>query len=92
MPFSEDLSEFFATDFNGEDVTVTGIGTVRGMFDAEFAASQEIEGGAPVFICREADVSSAEHGTTLVRSGTTYAVVGMQPDGTGLVALILEAQ
>jgi len=85
----ENLLEFLELDFNGENVTVDG-NPVVGMFDKEFAAALDIEGDLPVLICREADVSSAAHGTAVVRSGTSYTVVGMQPDGAGMIALILE--
>lgn len=92
MPLVENLREFFAEDFNGENVAITGIGTILGTFDKEFAASFDIEGDLPVFFCIEADVLSAAHGTEVIRSGTTYHVVGMQKDGSGLIALVLEEQ
>ena len=63
-----------------------------------------VEGSTPVAYCKTKDVSSAAHGDTLAfaaqttKSGTqfkgavTYEVVGVQPDATGITALVLEQQ
>ena len=43
----------------------------------------------PSFTCRASDVSGVVHGHTLVISGTTYNIVGVHPDGTGVMVLAL---
>jgi hypothetical protein len=94
-----DLAELFDTDFSATAGTFTPDGgsasTVNGIFGNVFfeipAGETSIEGKQASFICKTSDVSSAAHGDTLVVSGTTYTVRGVQPDGTGVTTLILES-
>lgn len=75
-----------------DTATVNSV-AVSGKFDRPF--SQEfgyIEGNKPTFTCVAADVSTVVHGTALTVNSTEYAVVGVQPDGTGMTVLILEKQ
>ena len=92
MAFAEDLTQFFDTDDFGVAATYNGSTTVNGIFDNGFSAigSQPgIEGSLPSFTCRASDVSGVVHGHTLVISGATYNIVGVHPDGTGVVMLAL---
>ncbi len=97
MAFTEDLSEFFDTTY-GFAVTATynGSTSVNGIFDAEYfepdAGFAGVQSSQPVFLCRTTDVASATHGQTLVISGATYHIAGVEPDGTGLTLLKLEKQ
>lgn len=79
----------------GVDATF-GAATVRGVFDSGFAAAQAafavgVEGAQLTFRCRSADVPGIAHGATITIYGVAYTVRGVQPDGMGLVMLILEA-
>lgn len=83
---------FFNTDEFGSSATYTHGGTpatVKGIFDNEYVSIQGVESLAPVFRTATASVPSAEHGDTLVIDGTTYYIIGIQPDGTGVTLLIL---
>lgn len=51
-----------------------------------------VESNNPFCTARTSDVSNANHAATIVISGTTYNVIGVQPDGTGFTVLELEAQ
>jgi len=51
-----------------------------------------IEGLRPTFTCDESEVSSIDHGDALTIKSTSYEVVGIHPDGTGVTTLILEQQ
>ena len=51
-----------------------------------------VESKNPTCLARASDVSDANHAATIVISGTTYNVVGVQPDGTGFTELELEEQ
>jgi len=53
---------------------------------------QGVEGFHPVFTCAQADVSSVAHGDSITIGGVVFHVQGVQRDGTGMVALILEDQ
>ena len=94
-----DLAELFATDVSGTAGTYTPDGgsasTVNGIFGNIYfeipGGETAIEGKNASFNCRTSDVSAAAHGDTLVVSGTTYTVRGVQADGTGATTLILEA-
>lgn len=78
------------TPYGGSSVTITGI------FDTAY---REVNGGEvdfalyqPELLCRTSDVSNAAEGDTVAYGGTTYTVVVVAADGTGLTTLILEAQ
>lgn len=75
---------------------------VTGVFDRQFAEVLGTEAMAPAAVVREADIYAPTHAgeaaylVTAVDAdpakvgGDHFAVVGVQPDGTGLVTLILE--
>lgn len=93
MAFTEDLTPFFDTDDFAVPATYNGTTTVNGIFDNGFASvgdSPGVEGSVPSFTCRAADVPSAAQGDTLVISAATWVVVGVHPDGTGVVTLALQ--
>ena len=92
-----DRAALLDVDEFGSAATYNGSTTVNGIFENEYfeaLADGEVavEGTQPRFTCRTADVPSAAHGDTLLISGTTYNVVGVQPDGTGMSTLALEEQ
>ena len=82
--------------------------TIKVILEDEFLAmgglSVDVEASQPIAYCKTSDVSNAGHGDTLAfaaqttKSGTqfkgavTYEVVGVQPDATGITALVLEQQ
>lgn len=92
MAFVEDFEIFFA-DFGvvaapaaGEPITV--------IFDRAHveAMGGDISGTQPVALAVSADVSSFEpRSTQLTIEGITYTVIDIQPDGTGMSQLVLEA-
>lgn len=66
---------------------------VDGILTNEFVTVDYVESRKPVFICKMADVSGVAHGDDVIAADSTaYKVRGIQPDGTGLVKLILELQ
>ena len=86
---------FMNTDEFADTATFTHGGapsSVKGIFDNEFITAQGVETLTPVFRCATTDVSTAVHGDTLVISGTTYYIIGIQPDGTGITLLILSRE
>ncbi len=94
MAFTEDLTEFLDTTHGfAVAATYNGTTTVNGIFDDEYfevgIGTPGVEGSQPSFICRAADVSAAVQGDTLLIGSTTYTVVNVQPDGTGMIRLVL---
>lgn len=89
MPMTEDFTAFFNTDEHATAATYEG-STVNGVFDREYSAVLGLEANTPTFTCDESDVSDIAHGDTITIDGTDYTVREIQPDGTGVVVLVLE--
>jgi hypothetical protein len=95
-----DRAAFFSTDDFGVAATYTPSGgsasTVNGLLEDDFFAALSgtsevpIESAKLTFTCREADVSSPRHGDAVVINSVSYTVVGVQPDGAGMLILILQ--
>jgi len=94
-----DRASLFDADEFGVAATVT-IGaadpvTVNGVFENEFVgvetgAGVPVEMTRPVFTCAASDVTGIAHGDTVVIDTTSRTVRGIEPDGTGVVRLILK--
>ncbi len=73
--------------------------TVNGIFDHDFVEINGVEAYNPIFSCATEDLCDVSHGAKLtIHTGqkkstkdVTYTIRGVQPDGTGLTLLILEA-
>lgn len=89
--FDEDLSAFMDTDDFAVTVTLDG-SSVDGILSLEPVESNFVSTNKPVFVYAKADKPSAGYGSSLVYDSITYLVKDMQPDGTGMQMLILEAQ
>jgi hypothetical protein len=98
-----DLAAFFDVD-GGFAVWATYTSAVGGapsqipvIFENEYAAAEydrlsqnaAVESTSPRATCRDADVPGVSHGAALAVSGTTYFVIEVRPDGTGVTVLIL---
>jgi hypothetical protein len=89
MPMTEDFSAFFNADEHATTATYLAA-SVIGIFEDLFVAVNGVESTRPTFLCPVADVPSVAHGSTITINAIDYTVVGHQPDGTGLILLILE--
>jgi hypothetical protein len=95
MAFTEDLTVFFNPADFAVAALYNGAITVNGIFYAEYVealGANVVAGTGPVFQCAAADLPAIAQGDTLVIGATTYKVVGIEPDGTGLLLLKLERQ
>lgn len=86
MAFTEDLAPYFA-DF-GIDATVGGV-SVRGIFDAAYAAPLGMASSAPALTISAAAAPAVAEGDAVVIGATSYAVTAVEPDGTGMTLLRL---
>ena len=93
-----DRAAFVDSDEFGAVCTFGG-NPIDGIFDNGFVQVQDETGQvvgteslSPVFICRSSDVTGIAHGSTLVIGGVTYKARSIQPDGTGMTTIELEAQ
>jgi hypothetical protein len=89
----EDLTVFFSTAEFAVSATWRST-TIIGILDREFYPANAIEGGVelrqPRFMMRESDIPAAGvHLDTVVISGKSYKISGIERDGTGLVVLTL---
>lgn len=89
---TEDISLFFNTADFAVAATYNGTKTVNGILGKAYITVNEVESTAPSFTCVASDMPNAKHGDTLVMNSTIYKVVGVQPDGTGIMTLVLEEQ
>ena len=95
MPFTEDLSAFLNVDEFATAATWNA-GTIYGIFDNGYLGVPagvvvDLESAATSYHCQTADVSTAVHGDTITINAVVYTIVGIQPDGTGMTTLILQA-
>ena len=84
-----DRAEFLNTDDFAVVATYQGA-SINGIFGNEFVEINGIESSRPIFLATAADVPDDPHGNTIVIDSINYLIVGHQPDGTGLITLILE--
>lgn len=91
MSIAVETEEFFNTDEFAVEATI-GTTAVKGIFDNAYAGALEYAAGTkPVFLCNSADLPAITLGTTTLAIGAaTYTIVGREPDGHGLVSLVLE--
>jgi len=97
MPFTENLSPFFASRGGGFAIpaTITGAaGPVYGILDVEpvevMLGEMPIIGNKPVFTCKTADLPALSRGLSVVINSTSYKLVKPENDGTGVTKLILD--
>lgn len=96
----EELAAFFDTSEHGTAATFTRAGqsgvAVTCIFRNEFFAVAdgmvEVETSQPMVTVETSKVSGVAHGDTMAIDGTTYNIVAIRPDGTGITDLVLEAQ
>ncbi len=96
MSFDSDIDIYFS-DFAVDAVYTPQGGsasTIKVIFNNEYAAAMSsigvgIEGALPEAVCKTSDVTNAKHSDTLTVGSTTYHVLNVQPDGTGITILTL---
>lgn len=96
MTFSDDiltdLDTFLDSGEFGVDITYNS-GTIKGIYDNAFVQDQQDDIGVetlnPQVIVKSSDVSGIAHGNTMTIGGSTYNVIGIQQDGTGLTIILL---
>lgn len=75
-----------------DDVTINGL-PVKGMFYAPWLQPQigRLNTGIvePQVVVRDSDALGVEKGNPVVANGGTYEIVNIEPDGSGVTALIL---
>jgi hypothetical protein len=83
-----DLLSLFDLDDFAVQVTLNGT-TIRAIVDYD---DVEVMGDFhrwPVLTVRTMDLDADPHGDSVVLNGTTYTIVNVDPDGTGVSRLVL---
>ena len=91
---------FLDADDFGQSVTYTpnggGGSSINAIFDQAFfqvdGSTGALESSQPMVTVLSSDVTGIDHGDTFTIAGTTYNVVGIQPDGQGMTEVLLEEQ
>lgn len=86
----EDLSLFFNTSDFAVAAIFKGTITVKGIMGNAYVEVNRVESTRPTFTCMLSEVAGVKQGDSLVVSDINYQVVGVKPDGTGVVTLVLE--
>lgn len=98
MAFDEFLEDFFDEEQHGETATWTPASgdakSIAGIFNHEFSENSLGTAGAesttPIFVCQASKVPNIAQGDTLTINSQNYSVRQVEPDGQGVVALVLE--
>jgi len=80
-------------DFGESWIAPTG--TLKATFDNDYiesAGEVDVETRTPSLLCRERDAAALDlkKGDALARSGVQYLIRRLEPDGLGMLRLILE--
>jgi hypothetical protein len=92
--FAEDLTQFFNADEFADEASLSGVDVV-GIFDKAYVVTEAGMGMAttrPAFILPASDVPAAPVSQLLVLAGVTYAIAGIDPEGSdrNVTVLLLE--
>lgn len=85
-----DLDTFFETaDF--AETALFGATPIAGIFDNVYSSALDVAGSAPTFTCKSSDASGLNPGTsTLTIRSSSWLVVGVEADGTGVSVVRLQ--
>lgn len=99
MAFVEDRSVFFDVDGHAIAATYTPKNyahpsaisrTVNVIFDKGYTVVNGVESYSPHILADESDLTDIAHDAKFRIEGVDYKVKGSQPDGTGLIDVVLE--
>jgi hypothetical protein len=83
-----DLLALFDLDDFAVEVTLNG-SSIRAIVDYEDVEVMGDYSRWPVLTVRTSDLDSDPHGDTVVLEGTSYTIVNVDPDGTGVSRIVL---
>lgn len=88
-----DLDEIFELNEFAVSVVLSTGNKIAGIFDDEYRGVN-LQGGdirttSPQVLCKVADVEDVSLGALITINSKNYTVIERQPDGTGLITLIL---
>lgn len=73
------------------EVALAGATPINGIFDNGYGDALGVSGSTPVFTCKSSDATGLSPGTsTLTIRSSSYLVVGVEADGTGVTLLRLQ--
>lgn len=87
--FNEDLADFFDTEELAVEATFNS-NTIDVIFDQAYVEGLDVSGNSPVIRGVESDFLGIAQGAAITVNSTNYTVDDFQPDGTGLIQIILK--
>mgnify|MGYP002623590714 FL=1 len=94
---AQDLENFFDTETHGVSASISINGSsssIKVILNREYFAvdgeSVDVVASQPIAHCRSSDVTGVDTDDSITISGTTYSIVNIQPDNTGVTILILQ--
>ena len=89
-----DLDVFFNSNEFAVEASLKGAAIpIKVIFDDEYReialSAGSVEGSVPQCLAKSSDVEDAVHGDTLKVGETTYKIIEVQPNGTGITTLML---
>jgi len=94
---AQDLENFFDIQTHGKSATVTINGSasaIKVIHNQEYfdipGDSVDVVGSQPIVHCRTSDIANIDTNDSIVIDSTTYNIVNIQPDNTGITVLVLE--
>jgi len=90
MPMAEDFTAFLDANEHATTAVYKTVDVV-GIFENQFVLVNGVETVKPTFLVDLASVPEIVRDNTLRIDNKEYRVAGKQPDGTGMVLIILEA-
>lgn len=90
--FAEDLSPFLNLAEFSVPATLPGGQVVPVIFDNNYDGGLGglMESSLPTIMGATSQLSALDHGSVVSIAGVSWAVAGVQPDGTGMTRLMLE--
>lgn len=88
MPFDENYSEFFDTDDFADNAVIRGR-PVAGIFERQYIEVLNYQGYYPTFICPANKLLGIPDGEGVHIDGDNFTIATTEPDGTGLVLVVL---
>lgn len=84
-----ELAEFFDTEDFAVAATIPGGRKLLVLFDALYTDALNVDSASPAAFCTSADAAGLGLDDQITIDGTTYRIIGVQPDGAGITTLRL---
>lgn len=85
------LNDAQVTHLSDKTFSINGV-NVDGLFSLNYVDPFNVETNSPAFTCKVSDVPEVTHDDYANEGVNIYKIRSIQPDGQGMVTLVLEVQ